>query len=260
MLEVKNLRAGYELAEVLGGISLTVDKGQVVSIVGANGAGKSTTLKVLSGLLRPWQGSILLDGTELSGKSPADIVRAGLAHVPEGRQVFANLTVTDNLLLGAYSELKGMSHHAFEERLEEILTIFPDLRPKLKAYAGSLSGGQQQMLAIGRGLMSRPRYLLLDEPSLGLAPQVTETIFAVIQKLRDQGVGVLLVEQNGRLALAISDYAYLLEKGRITLQGTGQELLANQEVVERYLGVGAQIADQGGHAELAERLKRVLAR
>ncbi|MBX5466212.1 MAG: ABC transporter ATP-binding protein [Firmicutes bacterium] len=260
MLTVQDVWAGYGPSTVLQGVSLTLEPGTVVALVGANGAGKSTVLKTLSGLLRPQRGRIAVDGRELTGRPPADWVRAGVAHVPEGRQVFANLTVADNLLLGAFSALARLGPRQRQERVEEVLAIFPDLGPKLGVLAGSLSGGQQQMLAIGRGLMSQPRYLLLDEPSLGLAPQVTETIFAVIGRLRDRGVGILLVEQNGRLALAVADRAHLLEKGVITVSGTGAELLANQTVVERYLGVGSPLDDGPRPQALAERLRRALGR
>jgi branched-chain amino acid transport system ATP-binding protein len=239
MLELTGIRAGYSAQEVLHGLSFAVPPEQIVAIVGVNGAGKSTTLKVISGLLTAREGTISVDGRRLSGGSAAEAVRAGIAHVPEGRQVFPNMTVRENLLLGAYTAGKAES----SRRMDEVAGIFPELTEKLAAYAGSLSGGQQQMMAIGRGLMSDPRYLLLDEPSLGLAPQVTRRIFDVIVRLREAGKGILLVEQNGRLALAVADHAFLLERGTVTLTGTGKELLANEEVVERYLGVGAGQAE-----------------
>jgi branched-chain amino acid transport system ATP-binding protein len=238
MLELNGIRAGYDAGEVLHGLSLSVPPAEIVAIVGVNGAGKSTTLKVVSGLLRARQGEVTVDGRHLSGGSAAEAVRAGIAHVPEGRQIFPNMTVRENLLLGAYAAGKA----EVGRRIDAVLTVFPEMVPRLSAYAGSLSGGQQQMLAIGRGLMSDPRYLLLDEPSLGLAPQVTRRIFDVIVQLRDAGKGVLLVEQNGRLALEVAQRAFLLERGAITLTGTGGELLANTEVVERYLGVGTAAA------------------
>lgn len=256
MLEVSGLHAGYGGTDVLRGVSLSVSPRSITAVVGANGAGKSTLLRALSGLLRPSAGSVTVDGRPLPLRSERGIVRAGVVHVPEGRQVFSNLTVHENLELGAYSGPKS----AIAERLAEVLGIFPDLATRLTAYAGSLSGGQQQMLAIGRGLMIKPRYLFLDEPSLGLAPQVTEKIFAVIKQLRSNGVGVLLVEQNGRLALSIADHACLLEQGEVTLRGTGTELLSNNSVVERYLGVGAKIG--GGtsrHRELVTRLRLAIA-
>jgi branched-chain amino acid transport system ATP-binding protein len=241
MLELTEVRAGYESEEILHGLSLSVPPATIAAVVGVNGAGKSTTLKVISGLLRPRSGAVTVDGRNLTGGSADEAVRAGVAHVPEGRQVFANMTVRENLLLGAYAvrgAVRGQAQRAPRERLDEVLGVFPELSPRLGHYAGSLSGGQQQMLAIARGLMSDPRYLLLDEPSLGLAPQVTERIFGVIVALRDAGKGILLVEQNGRLALGVAQRAFLLERGTITLTGTGAELLGNAEVVERYLGVG----------------------
>jgi branched-chain amino acid transport system ATP-binding protein len=234
MLELTEIRAGYESQEILHGLSFSVAPGTIVAVVGVNGAGKSTTLKVISGLLRPRGGTVTVDGRRLAGGSTDEAVRAGVAHVPEGRQVFANMTVRENLLLGAYAVRRSPA-----TRVDEVLGVFPELSSRLGHYAGSLSGGQQQMLAIARGLMSDPKYLLLDEPSLGLAPQVTERIFTVISTLRDAGKGILLVEQNGRLALGVAQQAFLLERGAITLTGTGAELLGNTEVIERYLGVGS---------------------
>lgn len=238
MLELTGIRAGYESEEILHGLSFSVPPATIVAVVGVNGAGKSTTLKVISGLLRPASGAMSVDGRRLAGGSADEAVRAGVAHVPEGRQVFANMTVRENLLLGAYAVRKAAAREHGRTRLDDVLGIFPELSARLGHYAGSLSGGQQQMLAIARGLMSDPRYLLLDEPSLGLAPQVTERIFAVIGALRDAGKGILLVEQNGRLALGVAQQAFLLERGTVTLSGTGAELLRNAEVIERYLGVG----------------------
>ena len=241
MLELADIHAGYGSEEILHGVSLSVPPGTIVAVVGVNGAGKSTTLKVISGLLRPRGGAVTVDGRRLAGGSADEAVRAGVAHVPEGRQVFANMTVRENLLLGAYAAGSGArrGQGAHRTRLDDVLGAFPELSSRLRHYAGSLSGGQQQMLAIARGLMSDPRYLLLDEPSLGLAPQVTQRIFAVITALRDAGKGILLVEQNGRLALGVAQQAMLLERGAVTLTGTGAELLGNAEVIDRYLGVGA---------------------
>ncbi|MGH3165525.1 MAG: ABC transporter ATP-binding protein [Trebonia sp.] len=250
MLELTDIRAGYESEEILHGLSFSVPPATIVAVVGVNGAGKSTTLKVISGLLRPRAGAVTVDGRRLAGGSAEEAVRRGVAHVPEGRQVFANMTVRENLLLGTYSVRRAAtrgnaaarSNGAHRMRVDDVLGIFPELTSRLAHYAGSLSGGQQQMLAIARGLMSDPRYLLLDEPSLGLAPQVTERIFAVITSLREAGKGILLVEQNGRLALGVAQQAFLLERGAVTLSGTGAELLANPEVIERYLGVGTATA------------------
>jgi branched-chain amino acid transport system ATP-binding protein len=243
MLELTEIRAGYESEEVLHGLSFSVPPATIVAVVGVNGAGKSTTLKVISGLLRPRDGAVTVDGRRLAGGSADEAVRAGVAHVPEGRQVFANMTVRENLLLGAYAVRRATARAqgAHRARIDEQLGIFPELSSRLGHYAGSLSGGQQQMLAIARGLMSDPRYLLLDEPSLGLAPQVTERIFEVIAALRDAGKGILLVEQNGRLALGVAQQAFLLERGAVTLSGTGAELLGNAEVIERYLGIGTAV-------------------
>ncbi len=256
MLQVEALRAGYEGADVLHGVSLSVEPSTVAAVIGANGAGKSTLLRAMSGLIRRSGGSVSVDGERLQFRSEREVVRAGIAHVPEGRQVFANLTVRENLQLGAYA-LK--SRRELASRLEDMLGLFPDLRTRLRHYAGSLSGGQQQMLAIARGLMGLPRYLLLDEPSLGLAPLVVEVIFRVIVELRQRDVGILLVEQNGWQALTNADRAYLLEQGRITLSGTGKELLENPAVVERYLGVGSSIGDTERGRGIGEQLRRALA-
>ena len=270
MLELTEIRAGYESEEILHGLSLSVPPATIAAVVGVNGAGKSTTLKVISGLLRPRRGTVTVDGRGLAGGSAGEAVRAGVAHVPEGRQVFANMTVRENLLLGAYAVRGGAprggrasrgrgAQRARRERLDEALGIFPEMSARLGHYAGSLSGGQQQMLAIARGLMSDPRYLLLDEPSLGLAPQVTERIFDVIVALRDAGKGILLVEQNGRLALGVAQRAFLLERGTITLTGTGAELLANAEVIERYLGVGTATGQSGKQQGWTRNLRAALA-
>jgi branched-chain amino acid transport system ATP-binding protein len=255
LLEVDDLRAGYEGADVVRGVSLSVKPGEVLSLIGANGAGKSTLLRAMSGLVRPSGGSVSVDGHRLSFRSEREVVRSGVAHVPEGRQVFTNLSVAENLRLGAYSTAKRGDVAGL---IDDMVTLFPDLGPRLGAYAGSLSGGQQQMLAIARGLMSAPRYLLLDEPSLGLAPLVVAKIFTVVVELRRRRVGILLVEQNGRLALSNADQGYLLEQGRVTLSGTGQELLDNPTVIERYLGVGSSIGDTDQQRQLASRLRSAL--
>ena len=255
MLQIDELRAGYDGGDVLHGVSLCVTPGSVVAVIGSNGAGKTTTLRAVSGLIRPTSGTVSVDGRRLRLRSEREVVQAGIAHVPEGRQVFANLTVLENLRLGAYATARSAD---IPGRLEDMLGLFPDLRPRLSDYAGSLSGGQQQMLAIGRGLMGSPRYLLLDEPSLGLAPQVVDKIFAVIAQLRARGVGILLIEQNGRLALGAADQGCLLEQGRITLSGTGCSLLADPDVVQRYLGVGSAAAGGPGQQALADRLRRAL--
>ena len=253
MLSARGLTAGYGDVQVLRGIDIDVAPGEIVALVGANGAGKSTLLKCLSGLLAPPAGTILLDGRSIAGLPPARIVRLGIAHVPEGRQIFSRLTVADNLMLGAYSGFPRLTREQLAARRTEVCEIFPALSSRLTDEASLLSGGQQQMLAIARGLMARPRLLLLDEPSLGLAPVLVAEIFAVLRGLRAAGVGLLIVEQNARLSLAIADRGYVLETGRIALAGTGRELARMPEVVHRYLGVGEGRADAGGpaHAGLA---------
>jgi branched-chain amino acid transport system ATP-binding protein len=255
MLELSDIRAGYGSQEVLHGLSFTVPQQEIIAIVGVNGAGKSTTLKVISGLLRARQGRVSVDGRRLRGGSTDEAVRAGVVHVPEGRQVFPNLTVRENLLLGAYAAREAGARG----RIDAAIGVFPELEPRLGAYAGSLSGGQQQMLAIARGLMSDPGYLLLDEPSLGLSPQAATRIFEVIAQLARDGKGVLLVEQNGRLALGVAQRALLLERGSVTLTGTGEEMLKNSQVVERYLGVGAATGDDGRQQEWTRALGAALA-
>ncbi len=237
MLEIKNLSSGYDGPDVLHDIDLEISPGSLVAVIGANGAGKSTLLRTISSLIRSRSGSIVVDGKNLTNAGPSSMVSHGVSHVPEGRQVFATMTVAENLDLGAYRTSKQIAG----ERLEKVLEIFPALKERLNNIAGALSGGQQQMLAIGRGLMAGPKYLLMDEPSLGLAPIVVQTIFDILPSLAKSGVGVLLIEQNGQIALSIADRAVLLERGNITIRGTGQELLKNPEVIERYLGVGNSI-------------------
>lgn len=255
MLEIKELRSGYDGPDVLLGLDLDVEPGTLVSVIGANGAGKSTLLRTISCLIKTRSGSITLDGKDLTNAGPAAIVANGISHVPEGRQVFATMTVAENLDLGAY----GTSRNIASEREEKVLEIFPALKDRMTHLAGSLSGGQQQMLAIGRGLMAEPKYLLLDEPSLGLAPIVVQTIFEILPKLAKTGVGVLLIEQNGQIALSIADKAVLLERGKITLRGTGNELLKNPEVVERYLGVGVSVGtDNSRRIEMSDKIRTSL--
>jgi branched-chain amino acid transport system ATP-binding protein len=259
-LEARGLRAGYGEVGVLKGVDLDVAPGELVALVGANGAGKSTLLKCISGLIPPTAGTIRLGGRSIAGVPPAHIVRLGIAHVPEGRQVFGRLSVADNLILGAYSHPR-LTRAEFTARVDEVCRIFPALSGRLAEEASLLSGGQQQMLAIARGLMARPRLLLLDEPSLGLAPVLVGEIFEVLRRLRGAGVGLLLVEQNARLSLAIADRGYVLETGRVALSGTGKELLGAPEVIHRYLGVAATRAAAPGDedaAGLAARLTSVL--
>ncbi len=261
ILELQGVHAGYDAVRVLRGVTLGVDEGKIVAVIGANGAGKSTTLRTISGLIKPYQGEILFEGRNISGLSAPDVVRLGIGHIPEGRQIFASQTVLDNLVLGGYAHQKRVSRQEWEQFLEDAIALFPDLRPRLNDKAGGLSGGQQQMLAIARGLMTRPRLLMMDEPSLGLSPQMMEVIFGAIQDLRKRGISVLLIEQNARMSLSIANYAYVMEGGAIVLEGTGQKLLHNEEVVHRYLGVGTRLeGTEGdlGRRDLTRRLRAVL--
>ncbi len=259
MLELKRFSAGYGGRAVAHEIDLTVGQGQIVALVGANGAGKSTLVKAISGLLPPLAGQILLDGNVIEQRTPRERVLAGIAHVPEGRQVFAGLTVAENLRLGAYAHRARIGELEINERISKVCERFPVLLQRIHQSAGTLSGGQQQMLAIARGLMAQPRLLLLDEPSLGLSPILVAEIFRMIEQLREQGIAILLSEQNARLSLAIADYAYVIENGRVTLAGSGQELLGRPEVAERYLGVGKAVgatADQQ-HDRLVTGLREI---
>jgi len=232
VLQIEDLHSGYGRIEVLHGIALEVREGELVSIVGANGAGKTTLLLTLSGLVRPRAGTVTLDGHRLSGLRPHTIVARGLIHVPEGRLILAQMSIEENLQLGATRTPPAERRAA----IDAIYQRFPVLGERRALPAGSLSGGEQQMLAIARGLLARPRVLLLDEPSMGLAPKLVEAIFTIIADVRASGTSVLLVEQNARKALALADRAYVLERGRITLSGTGSELMHQPAVVEAYLG------------------------
>ena len=234
MLRVGNLEVAYGKIQALWGISFEILEGEIVAVVGANGAGKTTTLKTLSGLLRPTSGSINLDGRRLDGLSPAEIVALGVVHVPEGRKLFAEMTVLDNLLIGGYPRTARPRR---PERLEHVFTVFPKLAERRRQLAGTLSGGEQQMVAIGRGLMAGPKILMLDEPSLGLAPIMVQEMFRVIGEINRAGVTVLLVEQNTEHALALAHRGFVLESGRVALSGTGSELLASARVREAYLGL-----------------------
>ena len=233
MLEIRGLRAAYGPIEALRGIDLEVRAGELVCLLGANGAGKSTTLRVISGLLRPAGGSIVFQGQSIGGGEPAAILAAGIAHCPEGRRVFPYLTVEENLRMGAYvrRDRDGVSAD-----LERVCAHFPVLAERRRQAAGTLSGGEQQMLAIGRALMARPKLILFDEPSLGLAPTVVETTFGIIADIRRQGTTVLMVEQNAYLALQMADRGYVLETGRIVLEGPARELLTDDHVRRAYLG------------------------
>lgn len=235
LLSLTNLNVSYGAIHALRGVSLRVEQGQIVTLIGANGAGKSTTLRAISGMLRPTEGEIEFDCQSLVRQPPHQIVRRGLVQVPEGRGIFANLTVAENLALGAYCR---HDHENVRASRERGLELFPRLRERLSQNAGTLSGGEQQMLAIARALVANPRLLLLDEPSLGLAPQISQTIFKVIREIRERGTTILLVEQNARMALKVADYAYVLETGEVTMHGPAAELASSDEVRKAYLGVG----------------------
>ena len=233
MLKIENLKVAYGGIQALRGISMEVPDGKIVTLIGANGAGKSTTLRTITGLVRAASGSIQWNGSELTGQSIDHIISEGIALSPEGRRVFADLTVLENLKIGAYLRKDKAE---IEKDLAWVYELFPRLKERSWQLAGTLSGGEQQMLAVGRALMSRPKLRMLDEPSLGLAPLVVQDIFKIIQEINRQGVTVLLVEQNANMALKIADLAYVLETGNITLSGTGAELLADEKVREAYLG------------------------
>lgn len=236
MLRLRNLDAGYGKLAVLRRITLHVAPGEVVAIVGANGAGKSTLLRTVAGLLRPRAGEVVFDGAKATGLAAEKLVAMGCSLVPEGRQVFATMPVRENLLVGAHVQLARGRREEVARDLERIYGLFPILAQRERQLAGTLSGGEQQMLAIGRALMARPRLVMLDEPSMGLAPLVVKDIFGIVRRIREEGTTVLLVEQNARAALRIADRGYVLETGRIVLQGTAEELLANRDVQRAYLG------------------------
>lgn len=231
LLEIKDLRVSYGGIEALKGISFHVEEGQIVTLIGANGAGKSTTLRAISGLAPVKSGTILYDGQAINGLNPQKIVSMGVGMVPEGRRVFPNLTVLENLKIGAYLRRDDLKHD-----IEYVYSLFPRLRERSWQMAGTLSGGEQQMLAVGRALMMKPRILMMDEPSLGLAPLVIRDIFEIIKTLHAQGMTILLVEQNANAAMKVADYAFVLQTGMMGVQGTGAELLNNPEVKAAYLG------------------------
>ena len=233
MLEIKDLYVRYGMIEAIKGISFEVRDGEIVTLIGSNGAGKTTTMHAISGLLKPASGSIMLDGVELTKTPNHKIVSMGLAQVPEGRRVFAQQTVEENLLLGAYAR---KDKDGIQKDLEHVYDLFPRLLERKKQLAGTLSGGEQQMLAMARALMSRPKILLMDEPSMGLSPLLVKEIFHIIQDINKDGTTILLVEQNAKMALEIADRAYVLETGKISLEGTGEELSASEEVRKAYLG------------------------
>lgn len=233
MLEIKNLDVHYGVIHALKNISLKVDDGEIVTLIGANGAGKTTTLRTISGLKKPTSGEILLDGVNITNTNARERVKMGISHVPEGRRIFANMTVLENLELGAYLR-RDMADIAKD--LKMVYERFPILADRKKQAAGTLSGGEQQMLAIGRALMSRPKILFLDEPSMGLAPLLVQEIFNIIKDINQSGTTILLVEQNANMALQIADHAYVIETGNIVLSGTGADLMQSEEIKKAYLG------------------------
>ncbi len=232
-LEIRDLCVSYGGIRALKGVSLSVDEGQIVTLIGANGAGKSTTLRAISGLQKVQSGSILYGGEELTNLPAKEIVRRGIIHVPEGRRVFPDMTVAENLKIGAFLRTDKA---AIAQDMDYVYSLFPRLKERSWQLAGTLSGGEQQMLAVGRALMSRPKVLMMDEPSLGLAPLIVKDIFSIIRRVNQDGITVLLIEQNANAALRIADYGYVLETGTIALSGTGEELLKNESVREAYLG------------------------
>lgn len=235
MLKVTDLNTSYGKIHAIRGINFEVNEGEIVTLIGANGAGKSTTLKTLSGMLAPNSGSITFEGSEIAGEKPHRVTAKGIIHVPEGRRIFSRMSVQENLEMGAYLR---KDKEGIEADYERVFSLFPRLKERIAQKGGTLSGGEQQMLAMGRALMSRPKLLMLDEPSMGLAPVVVETIFETIEALNEQGITILLVEQNANLALSIADRGYVLETGEIRLTGTGEELLTNEAVRKAYLGEG----------------------
>ena len=231
ILEIHDLKVSYGGIEAVKGVTLTVPEGKIVTLIGANGAGKSTILKTVSGIVRPKTGRILYNGEDITGKSPDKIVKAGIVLVPEGRHVFPNLTVKENLKIGAYLRRDDLSAD-----FATVYGLFPRLKEREWQLAGTLSGGEQQMLAVGRALMSKPKLIMMDEPSLGLAPLIVQSIFGIIREINRRGITVLLNEQNANMALQTADKAYVLETARLTMEGTGAELLADESVKEAYLG------------------------
>ncbi len=235
LLELKSVVVRYGEVEAVDGISLVVEAGEVVTLLGSNGAGKSTTLRAISGVAKPAAGDILFEGQSIAGLRPEEIVRRGIAHVPEGRHVFPGLSVRENIMLGA-SNRSGLKTSQIKKEADEMFDLFPDIRRFANALGWTLSGGQQQMVAVARGLMAKPRILLLDEPSLGLAPVIVQAVFAIIAEIRRRGTTVLLVEQNARMGLSVADRGYVLETGKLVLSGTPDQLWSNEEIRAAYLG------------------------
>jgi len=233
MLTLDNIQTYYGNIHALKGISLDVKHGEIVTIIGANGAGKTTVLKTICGLVTPSSGKVMFENNDITGKAVSDIVEAGIAMVPEGRRIFPRMTILENLQLGAYL---NKDRKAVKNDLEKVFNIFPILKDRIKQIAGTLSGGEQQMLAIGRALMSRPKLMLLDEPSMGLAPKIVSNIFDIIIKINREGTTILLVEQNARMALSIADKGFVIETGKIVLQDTAEKLLNDEQVKKAYLG------------------------
>ena len=231
MFEIKGLSVNYGGIEAVRDISLSVSEGSIVTLIGANGAGKSTTLRTIAGLVKPRAGKIEFMGEDITGKDPAYIVGKGITLVPEGRRIFPDLTVLENLKIGAY-----LRQDSIEEDIEWVYSLFPRLRERSWQYGGTLSGGEQQMLAVGRALMSKPKLMMMDEPSLGLAPLVVKDIFSIIEKINKEGVTILLIEQNANMALKIADIGYVMETGQITLSGKGSDLISDEGVRKAYLG------------------------
>jgi branched-chain amino acid transport system ATP-binding protein len=238
LLNVRSLHAGYGRAEVLTGLNLRLPEASVVTVIGPNGAGKSTLLNALMGVL-PSQGQIIFDGADIAGLSLEGRVMKGLALVPEKRELFTTMSVEDNLILGGFRPMR-LGQRDWRDGLEKVFDLFPRLKERRAQLAGTLSGGERQMLAVGRALMARPKLLMLDEPSLGLAPLIVKEVFSIVAKLRDSGVSILLIEQNARAALEVADYAYVLETGEVGLEGSAADLARDPRVIETYLGVGAK--------------------
>ena len=238
MLIVNNLHAGYGTSEVLQDVSLKVQQGTLIALIGPNGAGKTTTMRAISGMIQPTKGEVLIDGSPVQGMVASRIARLGLAHAPEGRKVFGTLSAEDNLILGAYTRLPRFwgFHSKVQPDLERVYRLFPRLRDRRQQLAGTLSGGEQQMLAIGRALMANPKVMLMDEPSMGLAPVIVEEVFNTIRRLKEEGITLFLVEQMAKRALEVADYAYVMERGSIVMEGKPQELLKDERMVAAYLG------------------------